>query len=219
MTSRHRIADVGIACVFLSCTPVLAAQSAPWRSGHSGSVLRVAAPDSAPATPEPAAPVQTRQQRLDDLFARLAAATDAAETEGLVVSIDRLLLESGSGTGDLLMGRAIAALGTHDLPVSRALLDKIVVLRPEWAEAWNKRATVRFLMNDEQGSMADIARVLALEPRHVGALSGMAMILERGGFRDEALRAYKRTLEIAPHLESVRASVERLTAAARGQSL
>ena len=69
------------------------------------------------------------------------------------------------------------------MQVSRTLLDKLIVLQPDWAEAWNKRATVRYLMDDEQGSMADIARVLVLEPRHFGALSGMGMILERGGFR------------------------------------
>lgn len=170
--------------------------------------------------PEAAAPpAQTRRQKLDGLFARLAASTDVAESDGLVVAIDALQLESGSDTGDFLMARAIAALGTHNLEIARALLDKIVILQPEWAEAWNKRATVRFLMDDDKGSMADIAQVLALEPRHFGALAGMAMILERDGFRDDALRAYRRALEIAPRMASLRAAVDRLTAAAAGQSL
>jgi tetratricopeptide (TPR) repeat protein len=171
------------------------------------------------AKPEPASPPPTRQQKLDDMFARLAASTDAAETNGLIVAIDRLHLESGSDTGDFLMARAIAALGTHNLQVSRALLDKLIALRPDWAEAWNKRATVRYLLDDERGSMADIARVLVLEPRHFGALSGMGMILERGGFTDDALRAYRRALEIAPQLASLRSAVDRLTAAIKGQSL
>jgi tetratricopeptide (TPR) repeat protein len=170
-----------------------------------------------PAKPEP--PALTRQQKLDDLFARLAASSDVAETNGLVVAIDRLLLDSGSDTGDLLMARAMAAMGSKNLEVSLALLDKIVVLQPGWAEAWNKRATVRYLLDDDQGSMADIAHVLALEPRHFGALSGMAMILERDGFRDDALRAYRRALEIAPQLTSVRNAVDRLTTAVDGQSL
>jgi len=179
------------------------------------------APDSAvpDAKAAPPAPVQTREQKLDDLFTRLAASKDAAETNGLIAAIDRLHLQSGSDTSDFLMGRAVAALGIHNLDVSRSLLDKILVLRPDWAEAWNKRATVRYLQGDERGSMADIARVLVLEPRHFGALSGMAMILERGGFRDDALRAYRRALEIAPQLASLRAAVDRLAAAIRGQSL
>jgi tetratricopeptide (TPR) repeat protein len=186
--------------------------------------LSAADPDasdaSAAADAKPApAPAQTRQQKLDDLFARLAASSDAAETNGLIFAIDRLQLESGSETGDFLMARAIAAMGAHELQVSRSLLDKLIALRPDWAEAWNKRVTVRYLMDDEKGSMADIARVLVLEPRHFGALSGMGMILERGGFSDEALRAYRRALEIAPQLASVRAAVDRLTAAVKGQSL
>jgi tetratricopeptide (TPR) repeat protein len=198
-------------------------RSAPATPTHP--LVTVAAPagngdSTAPgAKPEPAPVPRTREQKLDDLFARLAASTDVAESNGLVVAIDRLYLESGSDTGDLLMARAIAAIGAHNLAVSRALLDKIIVLRPDWAEAWNKRATVRYLMDDEKGSMADIARVLRLEPRHFGALSGMAMILERAGFTDDALRAYRRALEIAPQLPSVRAAVDRLTAAAKGQSL
>jgi tetratricopeptide (TPR) repeat protein len=173
-----------------------------------------------PVKPDPApAPVQTNRQKLDDLFARLAASTDAAETNGLVAAIDRLELDSGSNAGDLLMARAIAALGTRNLEIALALLDKIIILQPDWAEAWNKRATVRYLMGDDQQSMADIARVLVLEPRHFGALSGMGMILERRGFRDGALRAYRRALEVAPQLESTKSAVDRLTKAVDGQSL
>jgi tetratricopeptide (TPR) repeat protein len=175
---------------------------------------------AAPPKRDPApAPVQTNRQKLDDLYARLAASTDAAETNGLVAAIDRLELASGSNAGDLLMARAIAALGTRNLEIAEQLLDKIILLQPDWAEAWNKRATVRYLMGEDQQSMADIARVLALEPRHVGALSGMGMILERRGFRDGALRAYRRALEVAPQLESAKSAVDRLTKAVDGQAL
>jgi tetratricopeptide (TPR) repeat protein len=210
--------------VFAGAGKIDLARDASSAFGHSASSVFDAAlgarddataPDAKPEPP----PVQTRQQQLDDLFIRLAASRDEAETNGLVAAIDRLQLESGSDTADFLMARAIAALGAHNLPVSRSLLDKIVILRPDWAEAWNKRATVRYLAGDEQGSMADIARVLVLEPRHFGALSGMGMILERGGFSDDALRAYRRALEIAPRLASLRAAVDRLTAAIKGQSL
>lgn len=204
MIGSRRFAFVGLLAGLLIGAPAYAAEPQA---------------DTAPQAPKAPPPVQTRQQKLDDLFARLAAATDADETNGLVAAIDRLFLESGSSTGDLLMARAIAAMGTHNLPTAQTLLDKIVALQPNWAEAWNKRATLRFMAGDERGSMADIARVLALEPRHVGALSGMGMILERGGFRDEALRAYRRALEIAPQLASARAAADRLEAAVKGQSL
>lgn len=188
-------------------------------SGAASATAQQTEPAPKGAVQDAPPPAQSRRQKLDDLFARMAASTDADETNGLIAAIDRLELQSGSDTGDLLMARAIAALGSHNLEIARTLLDKIVILEPAWAEAWNKRATVRFMMGDERGSMADIAQVLKLEPRHVGALSGMGMILERGGFRDEALRAYRRALEIAPQLASARTAADRLEAAVKGQGL
>jgi tetratricopeptide (TPR) repeat protein len=180
-----------------------------------------AADRTAPGAPAPDLPPapRTKAETLDDLYARLALAKDAEETAGLVVAIDRLELDSGSDAGDLLMTRAIAAMGLKNFEVALALLDKLVELQPDWAEAWNKRATVRYLIDDYEGSMADIAHVLKLEPRHFGALSGMGMILERRGFREDALRAYRRALAIAPHLDSLRNSVDRLTKSVEGQDL
>jgi tetratricopeptide (TPR) repeat protein len=164
-------------------------------------------------------PPQTRAQVLDDLYSRLAASKDADETNGIIAAIDRLELKSGSDAGDLLMARAIAAMGVKSYDVAETLLDKIVELYPDWAEGWNKRATLRFVLDDDKGSMADIAHVLKIEPRHVGALSGMGMILERDGFREDALRAYRRALAVAPQLESLKDSVDRLTKSVEGQDL
>jgi tetratricopeptide (TPR) repeat protein len=172
-------------------------------------------PDAAPELP----PEEARKQKLDDLFARLAASKDADETNGLVAAIDRTLLQSDSDTDDFLMARAIAAMGTKNTDTALALLDRLVEIAPDWAEAWNKRATVRFMTGDQSGSMADIAQTVQREPRHFGALSGMGMILEQRGFRASALRAYRRVLEIAPQMASAKAAVERLEAAERGQGL
>jgi Flp pilus assembly protein TadD len=208
----------------LVCGAAPARASDPWPLIHSADSVpgdgddAVLTPNNNGGKSAPPAAL-THKQKLDDLFARLAASTDAAETNGLVAAIDRLELDSGSNTGDLLMARAMAAMGTNNLEIALQLLDKIVVLQPDWAEAWNKRATARYLAGDDQGSMVDIARVLVLEPRHFGALSGMGMILERRGFRDDALRAYSRALEIAPQMASLKTAVERLKAAVAGQSL
>jgi tetratricopeptide (TPR) repeat protein len=198
--------------------PGLSPPSKPPRGGDAVSPGRADpgnAGDSKQSEPAP----HSRADTLNELYARLAASKDAEETAGIIAAIDRLALESGSDAGDLLMSRAIGAMSVKKYDVALALLDKLVDLQPEWAEAWNKRATVRFLADDDRGSMADIAHVLKIEPRHVGALSGMGMILEREGFRDDALRAYRRALAIAPQLDSLKTSVDRLTKAVQGEDL
>ena len=144
-------------------------------------------------------PEATQTARLDDLFQRLAHAGDSDEADGLAHAIERLWLQSGSDTADLLMLRTVAAIGKGEVSVASQLLDKIVVIDPGWAEAWNKRATLRFLKGDDVGAMQDIAEVLAIEPRHFGALSGMAFILQRNGMDKQALDLVRRATAVYPH--------------------
>ncbi|MGD0562315.1 MAG: tetratricopeptide repeat protein [Roseiarcus sp.] len=172
----------------------------------------------APAPP-PATTTQSPSEKLDELFARLASTEDADEAAGIVAAIDRIHLRSGSDTSDLLMTRAVATMESGDYPVSLALLDAIVGLRPEWAEGWNKRATARYLAGDAKGAMADIAQALARDPRHLGALAGMGMILEESGLREQALRAYERALAIAPRWRPASDAAARVRAALAGQAL
>ncbi|HEY1943392.1 MAG TPA: tetratricopeptide repeat protein [Roseiarcus sp.] len=172
------------------------------------------------AAPHPApAPAPTQREQLDELFSRLAAAKDSDETAGIVALIDRLQLQSGSPTSDLLMQRAVATMERGDYSVSLTLLDAIVDLQPDWAEGWNRRATARYLAGDAKGAVADIAQTLARNPRHLGALAGLGMILEDSGQREQALRAYQRALAIAPHWTPVVEAEERVKAALAGQAL
>jgi tetratricopeptide (TPR) repeat protein len=167
----------------------------------------------------PAPPVKSASEQADELFDRLAKTTDEEEAAGIVSGLERLRLRSGSDTSDLLMTRALHALGGENYPLALSLLDAIVDLRPEWTEAWNKRATVRYFAGDSRGSMADIAETLKREPRHIGALTGMGAILEEAGRREDALRAYQRGLEIAPHYQPLKEAVDRLKGELAGQAL
>ena len=92
----------------------------------------------------------------------------------------------------LTMQRASAAVSARQFPLALELFDKIVLLRPTWAEAWNKRATVRFLGDDMDGAMEDIEQVLKLEPRHFGALTGMGFIMQKEGLDKGALAAFRK---------------------------
>jgi tetratricopeptide (TPR) repeat protein len=168
-----------------------------------------------PAEPEAKTPAEAAAE----LFDRLARTQDSDEAAGIVSALDRLWLESGSDTSDLLMSRALQAMQGKSYPLALEVLDAIVDLQPDWAEAWNKRATVRWLAGDSKGSMADIAETLKLEPRHLGALAGLGAILEEAGQREEALRVYQRGLDIAPNYGPMKDAVKRLKAAVAGQTL
>ncbi len=169
---------------------------------------------------EPGAPAPKRGERapavppqattLEGLFEKLAVAKEASEARVLASQIERRWLRSGSDTTDLLMGRVLQVMTAKDHEAALDLLDYIVLLRPEWAEAYNKRATVMFLMDDYDGAMRDIRLTLAREPRHYGALAGLGMILQRTENNKSAYAAFNRALAIHPHLGGIKAAVERL---------
>ena len=99
------------------------------------------------------------------------------------------------------------------------ILDATVALVPDWAEGWNARATLRYLDDDYDASMADIAETLKREPRHLGAMLGMANILESRDKPEEALKIYDRVLSIAPHWRNAEKAAKRLKASLAGQQL
>ena len=115
------------------------------------------AADPKPQT-EPAKP--RKPATLDELFTRLAGAKDEGEANGVANLIERRWARSGSDTADLLMSRAEEALKAKEFPLAVELLDRVLTLRPEWAEAWHRRATAFFLLDDPVSAIADIQRVL-----------------------------------------------------------
>ncbi len=174
---------------------------------------------SASAQIKPADPEQGRRKVLDELFERLVKAQDATEAKGVSGAIERVWMHSGSDTADLLMNRAMQALQRKDYALCQELLGAIVEIEPQWAEGWNKRATVRYLAGDPMGAMQDVAHVLALEPRHFSALSGMGFILQARGFDARALEAFRKALEINPRHEDIRRLVDKLTLEVEGQGI
>lgn len=173
-------------------------------------------PDEA-APPKSAA--EQRAQVLDTLFGQLAAAGDPEEAKAVSGAIERVWMHSGSDTADLLMGRAMAALGSGKTDASLDVLDRLVEVAPNWAEAWNKRATARFLRDDYDGSVADIDRVLRLEPRHFGALSGLATILQRSGDDKRALEVMRRVLKLNPQQPDLKKLIDRLVPEVEGRDI
>lgn len=152
----------------------------------------------------------SRATRLDELFLRLQTADEENAAKEAERSIVALWLESGSDTVDLLMRRTLAEIEDKNYALALDYLDRIVTLKPDYAEGWNKRATVHFLKDDYAKSVADIERVLALEPRHFGALSGLGMILHDIGDEQRAIEAFESALAVNPRLEGARKSLDEI---------
>jgi tetratricopeptide (TPR) repeat protein len=161
--------------------------------------------------PQAQAPDPARRDRqLDRLFERLAKAEDENEARGVSLLIHRRWMRSGSATADLLMVRAQQAIRADDHALAIELLDRVLVLEPDWAEAWNRRAVTFHMLGDPVAAMADIHRVLTLEPRHFGAWAGLGHIFREGGDDTGALASYERALEINPHIPRLPPIVEKL---------
>lgn len=156
---------------------------------------------------------------LDDLFAKLPENAKLPAGERIEQEILRRFSRSGSATADLLMSWAVEAMEEEDFPLALDVLDQILVIKPDFAEAWNKRATVYFLMNNYGASLSDIRETLELEPRHFGALAGFGMILKAMDRNDEAIKVLKRAIEINPRLENVQEALDELEKESGGEDI
>ncbi len=160
-----------------------------------------------------------RLHNLDFLFGALKVAPDETSAKNIEDRIWALWLASGSDTCNLLMTRVKAAVDTENYDLAIRLLDAIIEIRPAYVEAWNRRATVFFLKRDYGSALADLGQVLSREPRHFGALAGLAAIMQDIGDDKAALEAYRRALAIDPHLKGVADKVKTLTDKVEGRGI
>ena len=116
--------------------------------------------------------------RLSELFERLAAATSVPEAEPIEQRIWQLWVAADDAAVDRVMATGSHAMAMGDAEGALEAFDAAIAKKPDFAEAWNKRATLYYLLHRYAESIADIDKTLALEPRHFGALSGLAMIHE-----------------------------------------
>lgn len=167
----------------------------------------------------PPAAADQNDPRLDVLFAQLKSASDVGQTASLEGQIWGIWLENDSPTISLLMHRTLVSMNEGRLDDCLDVLDEMVELAPEFAEAWNKRATVLYLMDRYEESLADVFKTLELEPRHFGALSGMGLIYNALGNDAKALEAFERALEVNPHIPLAESEVKRLKKKVRGEKI
>lgn len=155
----------------------------------------------------------------DEMFERLKTAEGEMEAADVAADIWATLRESGSPTADLLMSRATEAINFGDLVLARDLLDRILLLDPEFAEAWHIRAGIFLSEEKYSEALRDLNQTLEIEPRHFGAWLGMGYILEQLGGELEALESYREALKIYPLMPQAKAAETRLTLKAEGVEL
>lgn len=154
---------------------------------------------------------EIREESLDRLFASLRKASGEQAAKATEEKIWELWSRSDSATAEVLLGQAVVAMGAADNAASLEILDRIIAAYPTYAEAWNKRATLHFMIGNYNTSLSDIAKVLDLEPRHFGALAGRGMIYQRQGKWSEALSAFREALSMNPNMVGVKNAVQELS--------
>lgn len=147
---------------------------------------------------------------LDALFTQLAAASDDAAAGEIESQIWAHWADSGSPTVNVLLERASAAEEAGENDLALRFLDQASDLAPDYAEPWNRRASLAYKAEDYSGAINAIQETLKREPRHFGALAGLGLIYEELGQERSALQAFRAALAVNPHYESARRGVARL---------
>jgi tetratricopeptide (TPR) repeat protein len=155
---------------------------------------------------------------LEDLFAQLQTA-EPRQAQSLERQIWREWSKSGSPAMDVLLQHGRMAMDDGDMTAAIEHFTALIDHAPDFAEGWNGRATAYFQAGLYGPSVSDIQHVLALNPRHFGAMVGFARILEDTGQPDRALVLYRAALAIHPHLDGVSEAITRLQESAVGQEM
>jgi tetratricopeptide (TPR) repeat protein len=155
------------------------------------------------------APVRTDPQ-LDALFVQLGQTEDAATATPIEHAIYEHLTDSGSPTVNILLERAAAAETAGDAEQAARFLDQASDLAPNFAEPWNRRASLAYQADDYAGAVAALQEVLKREPRHFAALGALGLIYEELGQERAALEAFRAALVIHPHYDTALQGVRRL---------
>jgi tetratricopeptide (TPR) repeat protein len=155
-------------------------------------------------------PAEIRADTLDRLFAQLLKTTNEQEAARIQKRIWELWMTNDSPTANILIGQAMKASSSAENDTALHILDSLIDVHPDFIEAWNKRATVYYMLGNYEKSVADIMQVLEREPRHFGALSGLGMIREKQGNLPAAREAYREALSVNPHMEGIKRALKEI---------
>jgi tetratricopeptide (TPR) repeat protein len=160
-----------------------------------------------------------KDPRLLALFGQLKAAPTSEAAAAIERQIWDLWVEAGDPETDKSMMTGAAAMAARDFPAALDAFNRVIARRPDFAEGWNRRATLYYLMGEYQKSLDDIDRTLALEPRHFGALSGLGLVNLQLDRKEAAASAWQRVLDVDPQNEGARENLDALNAVLKRESI
>jgi tetratricopeptide (TPR) repeat protein len=156
---------------------------------------------------------------LDQLFEILQSTDDPLEAVAIDQEIWRRWTASGSPEIDQMVHVGLIAMQAGRFDLAETVFTDIVAKLPKFAEAWNKRATIRYLTGDYSGSLEDCKATLALEMRHYGALSGLGLIHLALGDKAEALSWFEKAISVNPRMEGLAERISTLRKELKGQAI
>ena len=148
--------------------------------------------------------------QLDDYFLRLKFTDSPREIRELENLIWASWLAHPNPDVERLMSAATARMNSGAFSQALRIYSQLIESYPNFAEAWNKRATLYYVLEDFAASVADIEATLALEPRHFGALSGLGLVYIQQGELDKARDAFVKLLEVHPNSANAQQNLERI---------
>ena len=165
----------------------------------------------------PAVLADQADPRLDGLFDELGATTDEARAALIEAEIWAIWHEVDDPASARLLRQGSDAMASRVFQVAIVSFNRLIARSPDFAEGWNRRATLHYLMGNDEESIRDIETTLRLEPRHFGALSGLGLIMMRNDRPDAALRSFEAALEVHPYLPGARSHVDALRSLVEGE--
>jgi tetratricopeptide (TPR) repeat protein len=154
-----------------------------------------------------------------ELLDKLKAVPSEEEAASIEEEIWDAWLVSGSPTVDIMMKRGLEYQESQDAQSARDMFDRAIAIKPDYAEAWNRRALLFFNDGKYDEAIADLESTLTYEPRHFGAWIGLGMIFESIDRPEAALKAYRKALEIHPHAAAAQQGEKRLSRVIEGMPI
>jgi tetratricopeptide (TPR) repeat protein len=204
-----RLFKLAVALVALASAPLLLPEPVQAESGKW----------IGPPSNLPRAKRGDQRNNLNFLFGALKVAPDETSAKAIEDRIWAVWLAAGGDTCNLLMTRVKAEMDADKLDRAIQLLDAVIEIKPNYIEAWNRRATIFYTRKQYGLALADIRQVLVREPRHFGALAGLGTILQDIGEDKAALEAFRKALAVDPHLEGVADKVKTLAEKVEGRDI